>query len=179
MRSSLLPVTLLGALLLAPTTGFGSGVQSETATTFGPVSTGLALPTFAAYNHDGQFVRSKELIEAAKGGGLIVSFFATWCTACRNGMPVIEKQIAAHTGWQSVFIDFGEEPAKVDPWVAGLHLAGIVLYDENAYIGKRFGVAETLPKTFVVGPSGNVGTIFVVEGEDFGEKLAAAMSAAK
>ncbi len=174
-RGTLSSLMLFGLLSMSSAIA-SEGGTTETVTELGPVSVGAPVPTFAGYDNNDAFVRSKGLLEEAKSG-LIVSFFATWCGPCKAGMPVIEKNVAEREGWKAVFIDLGEEPAKVKPFLASIGVTGTVVYDKNGMIGKRYGVATSLPKTFVVAPDGTVKTIFVTEGGDFDEKLKAAMDA--
>ena len=167
---------LAAALLLSPIALADSG-GSKTAESFGPVKTAAPMPTFAGYSLDGAFVRSKALTE--NGGGVIVSFFATWCGPCKVGMPIIEKEVAKNENWKVVFVNVGEEEAKVKQMVSAMGVDSTVVMDTHGTIGKRFGVGDSLPKTFVIGPSGNVGTIFIEEADDLQPLLETAISTAK
>jgi len=167
----------LAAALLFSQVAFASGGVSKTAASFGPVKTAALMPTFAGYSLDGEFVRSKALTE--NGGGVIVSFFATYCGPCKVGMPIIEQEVAKNEKWKVVFVNVGEEEAKVKQMLSSMGLKSTVVMDTHGTIGKRFGVGDSLPKTFIVGPSGKVGTIFVEEGDDLQPLLEKAITTAK
>jgi len=177
MRAGTLASVLLFGLLSTTTAHAGDEAsETESVTEFGPVKVGAEVPTFAGYDAKDAFVRSKTLLAEAKSG-MIISFFATWCGPCKQGMPVIERNVGEREGWKAVFIDLGEEPQKVKPFLDEINVQGTVVYDKNGMIGKRYGVGNSLPKTFIVAADGTVRTIFVTEGKDFDEKLKAAMDA--
>ena len=163
------------ALLFAPAADAAEGKPSETVTEFGPVKVGSPMPTFAGYDNADTFVRSKQYVEAAESG-LIVSFFATWCGPCRQGMPIIEEKVNSTEGWKVVFVDLGEDPAKVAAWLRTINVTSPVVFDQGGMIAKRYGVGNSLPKTFLMKADGTVATIFTTEGADFAEKLAEAMA---
>ena len=165
------------ATFLSSSFALASDGTSQVASSFGPVKVAAPMPTFAGYSLEGEFVRSQGLV--GDGGGVIVSFFATWCAPCKVGMPIIEKEVANAEKWKVVYINVGEEEAPVKQMVKSMGLTGIVVMDTHGTIGKRFGVGESLPKTFVVGPSGKVGTIFVQEGDDLQPLLQRAILNAK
>ena len=150
---------------------------SETVQTFGPVSVGQPMPTFAGYDAGDRFIRSRELLANSKKG-LIVSFFATWCGPCKVGMPIIDQAALQREGWEATFVDIGEKPDVVKQYLAEIGgVSGTVVFDRGGMISKRYGVSNSLPKTFVIANDGTVKTIFVTEGGDFAEKLNAAIAA--
>lgn len=157
--------TALAVTLLLTQAALAGDGATKVVSEFGPVKVANPMPTFAGYSLDGEFVRSKALTD--NGGGVVVSFFATWCGPCKVGMPIIEKEVAKSENWKAVFVNVGEEEAKVKATLGKLGLDSTVVMDTHGTIGKRFGVGDSLPKTFIVGPSGKVGTIFVEESDDF------------
>ena len=52
-------------------------------------------PDFTVYDYDGNQVKLSDF----KGKPVVVSFWASWCGACKTGMPAIEK----------AFSEYGEE----------------------------------------------------------------------
>jgi len=198
MKSTLIGMPL--ALLLVATAGAqaspvsnlgatnseaSSGSVSRTVASSGPVKVGQKAPTFAGWTTEGQMLGLRSLLEPAGGkatgeqkGPLIVSFFATWCEPCKEGLPVI-AEVERETGARVVLVAFGERSEVVQPWLAqqGLQLTTIV--DPYRKISERWGVDKALPRTFVLRADGKVRTIFTVEGADFRDALRAAVKAAK
>ena len=163
---------------LLPCQGAFAGPRlSKTTASFGPIKTGAPMPVFAGFDLDGSLVRSSSLTE--NGGGVVVRFFTSWSAPCKVGMPIIETEVAKNENWKVVFVNVGEEEAKVKQMLVSMGLKSTVVMDTHGTIGKRFGVGDSLPKTFIVGPSGNVGTIFIEEGDDLQPLLETAITTAK
>jgi thiol-disulfide isomerase/thioredoxin len=165
------------ALLLALPWIFAAHAQDANLTTqaqtYGTVTVGQPLPSFSGYDMQGAVVSARQYIDGAPAGGFIVSFFATYCGPCRMGMPIIQEAVQSRPGWHAVFIDLGEPTQKVAPFLQQLGIQQRVILDESGFVGKRFGVSESLPKTFVVDSKGVVRAIFTEEGSDFREQLKA------
>ena len=163
---------------LLPCQGAFAGPRlSKTTASFGPIKTGAPMPVFAGFDLDGSLVRSSSLTE--NGGGVVVRFFTSWSAPCKVGMPIIEKETSSHKDWKTIFVSVGEEGANVTRMIRSMGLQSTVLLDKHGTIAKRFGVGGSLPKTFIVGPSGKVGTIFTEEGEDFQSLLEEAINTAE
>jgi len=165
------------AALLPSHGAFAGSRLSTTAASFGPIKTGDSMPAFAGYNLDGALVRSTSLTE--NGGGVVVRFFTSWSAPCKVGMPIIEKEVSKHKDWKTIFVSVGEEEASVMRMIRSMGLQSTVLLDTHGRIAARFGVGGSLPKTFIVGPSGKVGTIFNEEGEDLQSVLEMAINTAE
>lgn len=148
---------------------------SVTVDTLGPVQVSKEFPTFGSYTLDGGYISFKSLLEQDKT--IVISYFATWCHPCREGLPVIEKVVQGDPNVQAIYIAVGEKAmAPVEQMVKELNLQSPIVVDKFETIGQRHGVVTEgvqteLPRTFVIAPNGTVQTIFVKEGDDLETKL--------
>jgi thiol-disulfide isomerase/thioredoxin len=157
-------------------------VASVLAQKSGPVEVGKPFPSFAGWGLDGTMVTLKRLLEKPRTGeatrAVVVSFFATWCKPCEKTLPPLSRAVtAAGPTVKAVLVDYGpEEVEKVKGFVGGLGLAFPVLLDPYLKVAGRSGTTESLPRTFVLDGKGNVAAIFVHEGSDFEQALAAELA---
>lgn len=167
---------LLVALSLAPGAEAKERIQSRTVESQGPLKVGGAAPAFAGFDLDGRMVSLRELLTPAKGpaaGAVVVSFFATWCVACKDHLPAIDRVASQlkDRNVRVVLVAYGQKAEEVGPFLTGTGLALPVLLDPFTKISARFGVDKALPRTFVLDAKGTIRTIYVVEGDDFEQSL--------
>ncbi len=160
---------------LIQTAGASSDVASKTVDELGPVVVGQIFPTFGGHTLDGGYLSLKSLENHGKY--VVVSYFATWCAPCREGLPKIEQFATKNDNVVAVYIALGERsPAPLQKFAKDLDLDSQIVIDKFETIGARHGVTgqgqdTRLPRTFVLAPDGTVKSIFVVEGNDFAEAL--------
>ena len=148
---------------------------TQTAEKLGDVRVSEPFPSFGGYNIKNEYVSYKSLL--GNYDAIIVSYFATWCEPCKEGLPIIEQYAQKHSNVMAVYIALGEsDTQKVQQFSSQLNLESTIMLDKFQSIGKRHGVvtdaeATTLPKTFVIDKEGNVQTIFTLEGDDFEQEL--------
>jgi peroxiredoxin len=159
---------------------------SHTVDEAGPLKVGKPCPSFGGYTLRNDMVSLAKLLKPAKGSptsAVVISFFATWCKACKQQLPVIERVVASleAKGARGVLVDFGENAETVMPIAESLQLHLPILPDPFAKIAMRLGVDQKLPKlprTLVVDRDGNVRAIFEHEGDDFEKALRKAVESA-
>jgi cytochrome c biogenesis protein CcmG/thiol:disulfide interchange protein DsbE len=104
----------------------------------------------------------------AGGKGVILSFFASWCVACKNELPLINSVVdeLKGKGIKVVIVDVKEEPNTIDVFLTALKVdKPIVLSDHSGAIAEKYGV-RFLPVTFFIGADGRVKDVIYGEIEN-------------
>lgn len=82
-----------------------------------------------------------------EGHPVVLNLWASWCPPCRREMPVLQQAQQAHPGVQFVFVNQGEQAAKVGIFLAANRLAlRNVLLDPHGQAGVQLG-HRALPAT--------------------------------
>ena len=156
--------------------------KSVKAPTHGPVKVGATMPVFMARDLQGTLVRSPQLL-TGDVDALVVSFWATWCGACKRGFVELEKTMK-NTEFDGkvkiVLVGVGEKKQNVDIALRDWKMprGALNVLDPYQTVAKKFGVSDGIPRTFVMSGDGTIRTIYVVEGDDFGESIEKAIKAA-
>jgi peroxiredoxin len=97
------------------------------------------------------------LLAKLEGRPALVTFWATWCDACRTEMPALTKLDgwAREHGAVVVGVAVGEPEAKVTEFVAAKKLAYPQLVDEDFHVADALG-ERRVPATLVVDHTGRV-----------------------
>jgi cytochrome c biogenesis protein CcmG, thiol:disulfide interchange protein DsbE len=149
-RASSTPGTLprvLAAVAIVLLAGGCGG--AEFAEVGGPV------PAYAAATLDGENVSLAEL----RGDVVLVNVWATWCQACRRGMPTLnalEREFGDY-GFRvvSVSIDAAGDAAAIRETVAELQMRQMVLHDPEQRVARTFRT-RGVPESFLIGRDGTV-----------------------
>jgi cytochrome c biogenesis protein CcmG, thiol:disulfide interchange protein DsbE len=161
--------TLVAAVALR---GPGTGVAWVAA---GSAAIGQHAPDFVSSDLDGHSVRLSSL----QGRPVLLSFWATWCTACRAELPTLQQ---IETGYRSsgltvLAVDYREtDTAAMRSFLRGLDVDFRGVLDPQGTIAAAYRVDIGLPVNVWVDRSQTVSQIMV--GEQPGEALAAAAAAA-
>ena len=169
---------------------------SITADSFGPIQVNSTFPTFRGWSLDGKSIGLSSFQKSSQDDPpdiVIVSYFATWCAPCRQGIPIIEK-VSGEKDITAIYIsiDTPSDEAKLQKFRQEIQINANnpIIWDKFKKIAERHGVIQTtktesqetkpekesenylsIPKTFVIRPDGTVETIFIEEGIDFEEEL--------
>jgi len=168
------------SLLVAATT---VAAPSRTLQALGPLKVGKPCPTFGGFTLGNEPLSLAKLLKPAKGepaSAVVISFFATYCKACKEKLPSIERVVAGlkDKGVRGVLVDYGEDADLAAPFVQAQRLSLPVILDKFVKIAERLGIDKTLPRTLVVDRKGEVTAIFEQEGDDFEEVLRQAVDRA-
>ena len=150
----------------------------------GTLKVGDEIPSFNGLTSASGRLSSRTLI--GSGSVVVVSYAATWCQPCRNGIPVIERVVHADENVQAVYIALDKESFKVQRWASDLGIQSPVIVDKFNAIAKRHGVVAEqggqpteIPLTIIVNEKGVVTQILTTEGTDFERRLREAITAAQ
>jgi thiol-disulfide isomerase/thioredoxin len=118
-------------------------------------------PLFSLQDVTGKGFALGEIIGAGnttKGGGVIVSFFASWCIPCRHELPIINSLTDEFRskGITVVLIDVKENIATIKALLKELQVdQPIVLSDPDGKASESYEI-RFLPITFFIGADGKL-----------------------
>ncbi len=136
-------------------------------------------PIFSLKDAEGKDFLLNDYVGAAKrekGNGVVLSFFASWCTGCRNELPLINSLVdeMKGKGIKVVLVDVKEDVDTIARFLAELKVdKPVVLSDRNGKVGDKYQV-RFLPTTFFIGADGRVKDIIFGEIKDANELKEAA-----
>jgi cytochrome c biogenesis protein CcmG, thiol:disulfide interchange protein DsbE len=115
-----------------------------------PPMVGSAAPDFAINSTSAEIIRLSDF----KGRPVVINFWATWCTPCREEMPLFEKY-AQKTEGRLVWLGVNEEEGIeiVTQFVQELELSFPILLDSDGRAAQSYYV-RSFPATFFVDAEG-------------------------
>jgi peroxiredoxin len=128
-------------------------------------------PIFSLKDAEGRDFFLNDYVGAAKrekGNGVILCFFASWCTGCRNELPLINSLVEEMKGkgLSVVLVDVKDDVDTMRAFLAALKVdKPVVLSDRNGKAGDKYQV-RFLPITFFIGADGRVKDIIFGEIKD-------------
>jgi cytochrome c biogenesis protein CcmG/thiol:disulfide interchange protein DsbE len=120
-----------------------------------PVARAAALPDFTLQDIDGtQFHMSERIGKEV----VIITFWAMWCTPCKQLLTRLEKMRLEHPGILvlAISVDDSTTLAGVKPYVAGKKFGFPVLLDTDSKVLRMFDPEKKVPVTVVADKSGNI-----------------------
>ncbi len=143
---------LVGALLIpapTPPPGAPPPLGSEV---------GDRAPDVSATTLDG----AHATLGALRGHPVVLTFWATWCPACRMELPLLERMARRHPEWRIVAIESDSERAAVLASLRQLHLARVVVWRDPAAttLHQRYHT-HGIPATFVIDADGQIQNSFL------------------
>jgi thiol-disulfide isomerase/thioredoxin len=99
---------------------------------------------------------STSLAKLAEGKPAVINLWATWCPPCRREMPVLAQAQVLETDIAFVFVNQGEDAAKIQAYLRTSSLQlNHVLLDPGNTVAKTMG-SSALPTTFFFNAQGNL-----------------------
>ena len=174
---------LLAALLAAAPTATVKLTES------GAAKVGSAAPSFAGWDLTGRKVLTLDgLRRTPVMAPLLLTFGASWCKPCNQGLPRLVSLTRKHPELRLVLIDVESDAQKAQEFAARMGVDGPALLDKFEQTAKTYGVAgsggdgkETtaLPRTFLIDDKGKVRGIYREEGADLEAVIEADLEASR
>jgi thiol-disulfide isomerase/thioredoxin len=96
-------------------------------------------------------------LSSYRGSVVLLNFWATWCPACREEIPSMEKLYSTlkKKGLVIVAVDLAESRDVVRSFVTENKMTYPVLLDTAGSVGALYG-ARSLPTTYIIGRDGRI-----------------------
>jgi len=112
---------------------------------------GESAPDFQLENLDGQTISLSDF----RGKPVLINFWATWCTFCRDEMPYLQQiyEEWSDKGLVVLTINIGESHLEVEMFLQISDLSLPVLLDTNEKVAQKYNVPP-IPTTFFIDRDG-------------------------
>ena len=138
-----------------------AGRSAKTASVTGGVArVGGTAPGFTSWDLAGNKVSLADF----KGRPVLLTFWATWCTACQDELPALQRIRDRYqsTGFTVLAVNYKEtNNARMSQFLAGLHLNLEAVIDPEGAIATAYGVDIGLPISVLLDAKATVTQIFV------------------
>ncbi|MBU4484119.1 TlpA family protein disulfide reductase [bacterium] len=146
---------------------FTGGVRGFFADMLSITTVGTEAPNISTNDIYGRSVS----LEAFRGQVAILTFWTSWCSACKWQMPKTQQTYteSKYRGYKLVTVNLDEESeAYVKNYVANNGYTFPVIHDKSHILAKKYGVSG-YPTTFIIGRDGVI--VKKISGDvDFSEK---------
>ncbi len=92
-------------------------------------------------------------------GPILIDFWATWCTPCKNSLPHLQTLMQKYEKQGltviTISIDSPKSQSKIKPYVLAKKFTFPVLLDPNSEVLKQFK-GNSVPFQVIIGKDGNV-----------------------
>jgi len=133
----------------------GGGDNGITVTGSG-LRVGAAPPVFSGTAVDGR----RFDLATTRGQVVLVNFFATWCSNCREEEPLLERLSRQYAGRGLVVVGVDwNDSGDARGFVNELHVTYPALLDSRSRVGSAYGVTD-LPESVWIGRDGRVAQVF-------------------
>lgn len=114
-----------------------------------------------------------------RGKVVVLDFWATWCGACIQTMPQIDRVVSQHNRQDVllVAVNLQERPEAVRAALKRLKLETTVVLDQDGAVAEKYA-AVAIPQTVIIDRSGQVFRLFVGGGPQYAEQLREALQKA-
>lgn len=130
--------------------GASSGAYNGNTNGYYSAEIGKPAPDFYLQSPDWTSVRLSEL----KGKPTIINFWASWCLACVEEMPLFEKAYEKDKGSLNIIgVNLMEDPAAISAFAANKSITYPLLVDLKGSVRDEYGYFG-LPSTFFVDKNG-------------------------
>jgi len=143
----------------------------------GDVKIGAQAPGLSGWGLNNKVLDLKKFLPETGAKYVLVTFFATWCMPCREGLKALNEAKGAlkERGVGVLAVDVGEGKEKVSEFMKHIDVDMPVLLDEFQESAQSFGIGASgkdtkdikLPRSFLIGSDMKIRAIYGKEGKDF------------
>lgn len=137
------------------------GRSAKTASVTGPIArVGGTAPAFTSWDLTGNKVHLADF----KGRPVLLTFWATWCTACQDELPALQliRDRYQSTGFTVVAVNYKEtNNDRMSQYLASLHVNLEAVIDPDGTIATAYGVDIGLPISVLLDRKATVTQIIV------------------
>jgi thiol-disulfide isomerase/thioredoxin len=156
-----LPVLVVVAVTSAAVVMITVDRPQQTVSVSGGVArVGGPAPTFTSWDLNGKRVSLSDF----KGRPVLLTFWATWCTVCREELPALQRLQDRYqsTGFTILAINYREtDNRRLAQYLAGLQVHLKPVIDPEGTIAGAYGVDIGLPVNVLVNRAGTVTQIII------------------
>jgi peroxiredoxin len=155
----------------------------------GSAKVGSAAPSFGGWDLAGRKVLTLDMLRRTPSmAPLLVTFGASWCKPCNEGLPRLRALAGKHPEMRLVLIDVEGDQDAAQAFAQRTGVDGPAILDKFENIAKTYGVAGAqqdgnegmaLPRTFLIDTMGKVRAIYREEGADLEQVIEADLEASK
>ena len=141
-------ILFLLVLLITPTS-CEKGNSSSEEHSDNPLANNFSLPSL-----DGS---QKVMLEEFKGKPVIINFWASWCSPCRQEIPFLENTWKDYKdkGFVFIGIDVMDDKTQAENFIKAFGITYLNLQDQTGEVSNAYGVIA-LPATFFIDKEGRV-----------------------
>ena len=156
-----MPLLVVIAATATAVAMIGVGRSAKTASVTGGVArVGGTAPAFTSWDLTGKKVSLADF----KGRPVLLTFWATWCTACQDELPALQgiRDRYQSTGFAVLAVNYKEtDSARMSQYLAGLRVNLESVIDPSGAIATAYGVDIGLPFSVLLDRKTTVTEIFV------------------
>jgi peroxiredoxin len=150
----------------------------------GSAKVGGTAPSFGGWDLSGQKVLTLDGLRRTPFlAPVLLTFGASWCKPCAEGLPRLKKLSLEHPEIRLVLIDVENDGPRAQAFAARMGIDGPALLDKFEQVAKTYGVSgeekTQLPRTFLIDAAGKVRAIYGVEGVDLEKMIEADLESSR
>ena len=147
---------MLGALVIWSSEQWLSGARTKQFLSVPPTAISSSYDLAPEFTVPGLEVKAVTLSEH-RGHKLLLNFFASWCIACREEMPGVQRQFEKHRihGWVVIGMDIMEPAATVRAFRDEFGLTFPIGLDLTGKVSQQYRVKGT-PTNIVIDKQGQI-----------------------
>jgi thiol-disulfide isomerase/thioredoxin len=160
-RQVVIGISVIAGICLLACIGVGVAIMNvpkllQWAVEQSALEIGVAAPDFELTDLDGKTVHLSQF----HGKPVLLTFGATWCSACRASTPHVQQAHEDYPGLVVLLVDMEEDPQLVSEYADDFGLTYPVLLDFNGKVTELYKVSA-IPTEVFIDAGGIIRAVFV------------------